>query len=184
MFEHEEQELLDIVNEHDEVIDSIHRRDMMSLRDTLGRYLRVVEVFLQRPNGDIYLPRRSTEKKIFPGSLDHSAAGHMMCGETYEDALIREVQEELGITTTPNDYLFIKKFKPSEELFYFRKFYLLQTSQEPQLSDEHTEAVWIPPSELQHILDRDVPAKHTMHEDILTLVEFLEREMPRRSRES
>ena len=63
MFEYEESELLDVVNDHDEVIDLIHRGDMMSLRDTPGRYLRVIEVFLQRSNGDIYLPRRSPHKK-------------------------------------------------------------------------------------------------------------------------
>lgn len=45
MFEHEETELLDVVNDHDEVIDSIHRGDMMSLRDTPGRYLRVMKCF-------------------------------------------------------------------------------------------------------------------------------------------
>lgn len=56
MFEYEEKELLDVVNENDEVIDSIRRADIMSLRQTPGRYLHVVELFLQRPNGDIYLP--------------------------------------------------------------------------------------------------------------------------------
>ena len=175
MFEHEEQELLDVVDENDNVIDTIHRRDMMSLRDTPGRYLRVIEVFLQRPNGDIYLPRRSSEKKIFPSSLDHSAAGHMMRGETYEDALVRETREELGIETIPSDFIFIKKFLPNDDLFYFRKFYLLRTDTPPKLSSEHTEAVWVSPGQLQQTLDQDVPAKHSMYEDIPMLVDFLAR---------
>ena len=49
MFEHEEQELLDVVNDQDQVIDSIHRRDMMSLRDTPGRYLRVGYFQVSKP---------------------------------------------------------------------------------------------------------------------------------------
>lgn len=184
MFEHEEQELLDVVNDRDEVIDSIHRRDMMSLRDTPGRYLRVIEVFLQRPNGDIYLPRRSTEKKIFPGSLDHSAAGHIDKGESYENALVRETYEELGIKTVPNDFMLIKTFSPSSELFYFRKFYLLRTDEEPILSPEHTEAVWLPADKLQGFIDGDVPAKHTVYEDIPILIDFLQHETQQQSLES
>ncbi len=175
MFEHEEKERLDVVDHNDTVIDSILRRDMMQLRDTPGRYLRVIELFLQRPNGDIYLPRRSTEKKLFPGSLDHSAAGHMLQGESYDTALVRETREELCIDTAPSDFVFVKKFTPSKDLFYFRNFYLLRSSQEPQLSDEHTEAVWLPPSQLQLFVDRDVPAKHTLYEDISELINFLAR---------
>lgn len=130
-------------------------------------------MFLQRPNGDIYLPRRSTEKKIFPGSLDHSAAGHINRGESYEHALVREVHEELDIIATPEDFEFIHKFSPSEELFYFRQFYLLRTDREPQLSPEHTEAVWLPPEQLLSFVQHDVPAKQTIYEDISVLVDFL-----------
>ncbi len=173
MFEHEEAELLDLVNEHDEVIGDIHRRDMMSLLETPGRYLRVIELFLQRPNGDIYLPRRSEHKKIFPGSLDHSAAGHMMKGESYETALVRETREELGLETAPGDFTLIHTFSPHDDLFYFRRFYLLRTDQAPVLSPEHTEAVWLAPGDLQDFVDRDVPAKHTIYEDIPILVDFL-----------
>lgn len=183
MFEHEEAELLDVVNDRDEVIDSIHRRDLMSLRDTPGRYLRVIEVFLQHSDGHIYLPRRSEHKKIFPGSLDHSAAGHMMKGESYEAALVRETREELGLETTPEDFTLIHMFSPSADLFYFRKFYLLRTDQRPTLSPEHTEAVWLAPEALQGYVKRDVPAKHTIYQDIPILLEFLQRETPPRSLE-
>lgn len=173
MFEYEESELLDVVNSQDEVIDTIHRRDMMSLRDTPDRYLRVIEVFLQRPNDDIYLPRRSTEKKLFPGSLDHSAAGHMNRGESYEQALVREVKEELGIDTKPDDFEFIHKFSPSDDLFYFRQFYLLRTDKEPRLSAEHIEAVWLAPDRLQSFIEADILTKQTIYEDIPMLIDFL-----------
>lgn len=176
MFEHEEQELLDVVNESDEVVGSIYRGDIMSLNNTPGRYVRAVELFLQRPNGDIYLPRRSPEKKLFPSSLDHSAAGHMIKGESYEQALVRETKEELGIDVTPKDCVFIKKFTPTDEIFYFRKFYLLRTDKEPILSPEHVEATWIPPSQLQSFIENDLPTKHTMYEDIDALVDFLAQE--------
>ena len=184
MFEHEEAELLDVVNNHDEIIDSIHRRDMMSLHDMSGRYLRVIEVFLQRPSGDIYLPRRSPHKKIFPSSLDHSAAGHMMKGESYEAALVRETHEELGLETAPEDFILIHTFSPRADLFYFRKFYLLRTDQTPTLSPEHTEAVWLAPEALQDFVERDAPAKHTIYEDISILLEFLQHETPPQSPES
>ncbi|MBH2007624.1 NUDIX domain-containing protein [Candidatus Saccharibacteria bacterium] len=176
MFEYEERELLDVVNENDEIIDSIHRGDMMKLRDTPGRYLRVIELFLQRPDGDIYLPRRSPHKKIFPGSLDHSAAGHINKGETYEQALVRETREELGIETTPDNFIFIKKFAPTKELFYFRNFYLLRTDKFPKLSPEHTEAAWIAPNKLEEFLNKDVPAKHTIYEDIPVLLWYFSQE--------
>lgn len=176
MFDYEEKELLDVVNDNDEVVDTIHRGDMMSLKDTPERYLHVIELFLQRPNGDIYLPRRSAEKKIFPGSLDHSAAGHIMQGESYEQALVRETREELGIETSPDDFIFIKKFTPTDELFYFRNFYLLRTDKEPALSSEHTEAVWLPADQLQSFIKQDMPAKHTIYEDVPVLVDFLAQE--------
>lgn len=178
MFEHEEQEILDVVDHSDTVVDSIRRRDMMQLRDTPGRYLRVIELFLQRPNGDIYLPRRSAHKKLFPGSLDHSAAGHMIQGESYNEALVRETHEELGILAAPSDFIFIKKFSPTAELFYFRNFYLLRSAQEPQLSDEHTEALWLLPNQLQAFVKQDVPAKHTLYEDVEELVSFLGSKLP------
>lgn len=175
MFEYEEWELLDVVNDKDEVIDVIHRRDIMSLRNSPGRYLHVVELFLQRSNGDIYLPRRSPDKKIFPGSLDHSAAGHINRGESYEDALVRETHEELGIKASPHEFIFIKKFSPSDDLFYFRQFYLLRTDIVPHLSPEHTEAIWLSPNQLQDFVRADVPAKRPMYEDIPVLVDFLAR---------
>lgn len=173
MFDHEESELLDVVNSHDEVIDTIDRRDLQSLRQTPGRYLRAVEVFLQRSNGDVYLPRRSTQKKLFPGSLDLSAAGHLKSGESYEQALLRETREELALDATVGDFVLVTEFSPTPQVFYFRKLYLLQTDKSPQLSCEHVEFLWIRPEDLQATVERDLPAKDTLYEGIDTLIDFL-----------
>lgn len=169
-------EILDVVNDNDEVIGTIARSDMMSLKNTPGRYLRSVDVFIQRPNGDICLPRRSLHKKIAPGGLDASASGHILSGETYEQACIREIKEETGIDVTMEDLVPIATIKPSSVLFYFRRLYLLRTSQEPQLSPEHTEIVWVAPGKLQDVVHNDAPTKQTLDDDIPALINFLRNE--------
>jgi len=168
----EDEELLDLVDENNEVIGTIARGDMMQLRQTSGKYLRAVDVFIQRSNGDIYLPRRAMHKKIAPGGLDASASGHVPSGETYEQAAIREIHEETGINVTINDLVFIATLRPTPVLFYFRKLYLLHSDQIPQLSPEHTEAVWVAPQDLANFVRNDIPTKETLNDDIPALLNY------------
>lgn len=48
--------------------------------------------------GDVYLQKRPEWKDIQPGKWDTAVGGHVDYGETPEEALGREVREELGIT--------------------------------------------------------------------------------------
>ena len=54
----------------------------------------------------LVLQRRSNAKAAFPGLLDLSAAGHLSAGESPVDG-VRELAEELGVTATPNDLVFL-----------------------------------------------------------------------------
>ncbi len=58
----------------------------------------VVHLHLFNNNGDLYLQRRPQWKDIQPGRWDTACGGHIAYGETPEEALRREVREELGIT--------------------------------------------------------------------------------------
>ena len=58
----------------------------------------VVHLHLFDSEGRIYLQQRPLWKDIQPGKWDTAVGGHVDYGETIEEALSREVHEELGIT--------------------------------------------------------------------------------------
>lgn len=68
---------------------------------------RTVGVILFNDNGQILLQRRSMTKDMEPGHWGISSAGHVTRGQTDEEAMHREMQEELGIDTP---ITFWKKF--------------------------------------------------------------------------
>jgi 16S rRNA (adenine1518-N6/adenine1519-N6)-dimethyltransferase len=62
-----------------------------------GLIHRVVRISILDPSGRLLAQKRSLHKEPFPGRWDNSAAGHVDAGETYEQAALRELREELGL---------------------------------------------------------------------------------------
>jgi isopentenyldiphosphate isomerase len=58
----------------------------------------VVHLHVFNSRGELYLQKRPDWKDIQPGKWDTAVGGHVDFGENVEQALKREVQEELGIT--------------------------------------------------------------------------------------
>lgn len=54
----------------------------------------------------VYFQQRSHTKKDFPGLYDISAAGHIDIGEKGEDAVKREIKEEIGIDVDDKKLIF------------------------------------------------------------------------------
>lgn len=61
---------------------------------------RAVHILLFNRGGELFLQKRSRLKDRHPGVWDSSAAGHVDAGEDYDAAAERELQEELGVTTS------------------------------------------------------------------------------------
>jgi len=58
---------------------------------------RAVHALVFDQQNRIYIQKRSMSKDTNPGLWDTSVGGHLDSGESYDEALIRETHEELGI---------------------------------------------------------------------------------------
>lgn len=82
-----------IVNEQDEIIDYKQRRDVAQ-----QDIYRVSALWLTNPRGDILLAQRSLAKKHHPGLWGPAVAGTVEEGETYDENIVKEAEEEIGLT--------------------------------------------------------------------------------------
>lgn len=84
---------------------------------------RTAHVVVYHPDGRILLQRRSMNKDVQPGKWDTAVGGHVMPGETYEQAAARELTEELGLpSSTPLKFLFDTRIRNHVESENVRVF--------------------------------------------------------------
>lgn len=105
------EELLDLVDSQDQVIGKLERSQVYARK--LHNF-RVINAFFINDQGQIWVPRRTAHKRLFPLHLDVSVGGHVSSGETYEQALIREVYEEIGLDLEAITYRTLGKLTPHE----------------------------------------------------------------------
>lgn len=87
-------ELVDVVDEHDNVIEVVTRREM---RARVLRH-RAVYIAVQGSDGRLLVHQRSFAKDVRPGAWDIAVGGVVSAGESYESAAVRELAEEIGVT--------------------------------------------------------------------------------------
>ena len=88
-------EIFDVVDADDQVTGTATRGEVHAQKLTH----RAVHVFVFNKRGDLLLQKRSLLKDMCPGLWDSSVSGHLDSGESYEAAAVRELEEEMGITT-------------------------------------------------------------------------------------
>ena len=117
------QELFPIVDEEGRVLGKATRGEC---HDGSKRLHPVVHLHVFNSAGELYLQKRPEWKDIQPGKWDTAVGGHIDYGETPEEALLREVREELGITVfTPQRlgmYVF-ESLRERELVYVFRTVY-------------------------------------------------------------
>lgn len=90
--------------------------------------IKVAILWIVNEQGEILLAQRAHHKAQDPGVWGTAAAGKLEPGENFDDAVVRETKEELGLTTvhyTPR-FLFEKEFAhPDGELRRFGIYYAM-----------------------------------------------------------
>ena len=89
-------EVINLANEEDYPVDVAVRGEPIPE----GRCPMIAGLFLFNSKGNIILQKVALSKKTDPRKWSYSAAGHVDAGETYEQAALRELSEEMGIQAT------------------------------------------------------------------------------------
>ncbi len=118
-------ELLDVVDENDRPT-GIRKSKSAIHRD--GDFHRAAHMWIYSDRGEILFQLRSNTKDIFPGLWDITG-GHVGAGESYLETAVRELEEELGVSVSPDklEPLYIQKDPAVHQEFQY--VYLLQLNQ-------------------------------------------------------
>lgn len=65
--------------------------------DARGLIRRIARLMIENVKGQILLQKRRNDDLIYPGRWDNSVAGHVDAGETSDQAMKRELAEELAV---------------------------------------------------------------------------------------
>ena len=93
--------------------------------------------------GQLLLGRRAPHRRICPDTWD-LIGGHAEPGETLAETLVRELEEEIGVTPTVFQQIAMIDFtEEAGEAVHFHLFRVTAFAGEPRLAnDEHTALRW------------------------------------------
>ncbi|TGB01914.1 NUDIX hydrolase [Halobacillus salinus] len=120
----------------------------------------------------LYFQKRAADKAEFPSLFDITVAGHIEAGEDVISAGLREIEEEVGITATPDKLFRIGTYK--EELVIqggvdreLCRLFLMQVTPDMKLetSDEVVDIIRITSDDLSNIDERAVPYRSVITGD-------------------
>lgn len=116
--------LVTIVNEDDEVIGAKARDALQHPQDIY----RVAVLWLTNSQGDVLIAQRGLTKTNSPGLWGPAVAGTIDEGESYDQNIVKEIQEEIGLTVTIDQLTKGPYQKPDltdTNRRYFRQWYFL-----------------------------------------------------------
>jgi isopentenyl-diphosphate delta-isomerase len=87
------EELLDVITEEDITVESKARSEV----HRLGLWHRGAHVFLFNQDGKLLIQKRSADRVHSPSLLDCAVSEHVKAGESYFEAAVRGLKEEMGV---------------------------------------------------------------------------------------
>jgi 8-oxo-dGTP pyrophosphatase MutT (NUDIX family) len=126
----------------------------------IGRFIAGIAALVRDPASGKYLVLRRSQEKDFGAGAWECVTGRVDQGEGFDEALHREVREELGAEITVDFIAGTTHFYrgapvPENELVGVLYCCTLDDPTAIRVSSEHDERRWITPQEAQDLLPRD-----------------------------
>jgi len=143
-----------VVNEQDEII---YYKEVNRSKKILppGSIYRVSGLWIKDKDGNILLAQRSFNKKHSPGLWGPAVTGTIEKGETYEENIIKEAEEEIGLTN--HKFKIGPKMRRSGKNEYFIQWFIVVVDHDYNFvkQDEEVEKIkWLSRDELKDLLSR------------------------------
>ncbi|MFF5976286.1 NUDIX hydrolase [Streptomyces sp. NPDC012769] len=97
-------ELIDVVDEDDRVTGQLPRGEVYAR----GLIHRCAFIQVRDAQGRVFVHRRTPTKLVYPSLYDMFVGGVVGAGESYDDAALREAEEELGVSGLPRPVPLLK----------------------------------------------------------------------------
>lgn len=178
-------EYLDVVDENNQLTGKTEERNIIHEK---GIWHREVAVWIMNEKGEILLQKRAANKRQEPNKWA-ICAGHVEAGESVEDSMIREIEEELGIKVNMNQLEFLKIYKKQNDIpndniknYNFQYMYFLKTNwniedYKIQL-EELSEIKYVPFTEFEDIVkNKDKNVTFTKQSYMLEMIEMLRKRL-------
>lgn len=125
---------------------------------SIGRFYGGIAALVWSPQSDRYLLLRRSAEKDYAAGVWECVTGRVDQGEGFEDALRREVREELGVDVEIELILGTTHFyrgepRPENELIGLVCLCSLGSPDGVRISAEHSEARWLSAKEAFEMLD-------------------------------
>ncbi len=124
-----------------------------------GKFYRTIYILAKDHTGKILIQKRSASKDLYPNCMDLSVGGHVNFGESYLEAAVRELKEELGIIAPPSNLKFIKEVLvtlPTSNEFFKVFEYSLKPTDHLNLSTEEISSIsWMTDTEIRQSIQSD-----------------------------
>ena len=146
------EEWFDVVDRSDTVIGHASREEVHQN----GLLHRSAHLLVFDGSGRVLLQKRSMVKDRFPGRWDSSVSGHVDSGESYDQCIVREAMEEIGIrlAATPERLFKVDACDETDQEFSW----VYRTYSEGPFApneEEISEIRWFTGDEVSHLVKTD-----------------------------
>ncbi|HEY3483420.1 MAG TPA: NUDIX domain-containing protein [Streptomyces sp.] len=129
-------EIIDIVDERDRVVGQSPRGEAYAK----GLRHRCAFILARDAEDRIFVHRRTAAKLVFPSLYDMFVGGVVGAGETYDEAALREAEEELGVSGLPRpERLFTFLYEDGPRTWWSAVY---QVRCELPVSPQESEVAW------------------------------------------